>query len=455
MKAAQTISGEIVLETLLEKLMRIVIENAGAQRGFLIMEEKGTLVIKASAGVASDELHVQQSTPVAGNSSISEAIINYVARTRESVVLNNAVHSGQFTSDPYIAKNQPKSVFCTPLIHQGKLDGILYLENNLTTGAFTPDRREVLNLLSTQAAISIENANLYMDLTEHVAAYERFVPHEFLSFLNKKSIIDVRLGEQVEKEMTIMFSDIRAFTTLSEQMSPEENFAFINSYLSQMEPLVSAHEGFIDKYLGDGIMALFPTRADNAVRGSISMLHKLVEYNQGRVRAGYQPIRIGIGLHTGSLILGTIGGKNRMDGTVISDAVNLASRIEDLTKNYGASLLISEQTFHRLEDPSVYAIRAIDRVRPKGKLNPVTIYEVLDGNPPHIIELKQQTFDAFQDGMRLYLRKQFTDAKRCFNAVLQTNPDDEAAYLYVRRCEHFEQDGVPADWEGVVVLEEK
>jgi two-component system, sensor histidine kinase ChiS len=108
-----------------------------------------------------------------------------------------------------------------------------------------------------------------------------------------------------------------------------------------------------------------------------------------------------------------------------------------------------------LEDPSVYAIRAIDRVRPKGKLNPVTIYEVLDGNPPHIIELKQQTFDAFQDGMRLYLRKQFTDAKRCFNAVLQTNPDDEAAHLYVRRCEHFEQDGVPADWEGVVVLEEK
>ena len=172
MKASQSLSGEIVLDRLLEKLMRIVVENAGAQKGFLIFVDKeGRLVIEAAGWMDSDEIAVLQSMPVETSENLSTAIINYVARTDENVVLNDATHEGLFTTDSYITANQPQSILCTPLINQGKRIGILYLENNLTPGAFTPERLEVLQFLSMQAAISIENARLYADLAQNERKY--------------------------------------------------------------------------------------------------------------------------------------------------------------------------------------------------------------------------------------------------------------------------------------------
>ena len=292
-------------------------------------------------------------------------------------------------------------------------------------------------------------------LQQIVSSIDRFVPGEYLSFLGKQTIADIKLGDQVQKEMTILFSDIRDFTTLSENMSPEENFKFLNSYLSQMEPVIMAAHGFIDKFLGDGIMALFPRGADDAVQGAIAMLRKLGEYNRGRQIAGYRPIQFGIGLHTGDLILGTVGGQNRMDGTVISDAVNLASRIEGMTKIYGASIIISEQTYTRLQDPSRYATRIIDRAKAKGRSEPVTVYEVFDGDSPFTIELKKQTYNDFEQGLMLYQRKQFGEAREFFKKVLELNPQDGAATLYEKRCEQFQTYGVPEEWEGVISLEVK
>ncbi|MBG1266575.1 hybrid sensor histidine kinase/response regulator [Nostoc sp. WHI] len=164
MKASQALSGEIVLGKLLAKLMTIVLENAGAQTGYLILEKSGELLIEASGAVDKNDVTVLQEIPVSTSQQLPISLINYVARTKENVVLSNATREGTFTTDTYIATHQPKSVLCTPLIHQGKLTGILYLENNLTIGAFTSDRLEVLQLLSSQAAISIENARLYKDL---------------------------------------------------------------------------------------------------------------------------------------------------------------------------------------------------------------------------------------------------------------------------------------------------
>src|SRR4030042_2883471 len=152
-------------------------------------------------------------------------------------------------------------------------------------------------------------------------AYDRFVPQQFFKLLGIEDITKVKWGDQVERTMTILFSDIRNFTSLSESMSPQQNFDFINSYLSQMEPVISQNGGMIDKYVGDAIMVLFPNGADDALNGSIAMLRMLESYNQERSKAGYSSIRIGIGLNTGLLMLGTVGGKNRMQGTVISDAV--------------------------------------------------------------------------------------------------------------------------------------
>ncbi len=181
MKASQAISGEIVLEDLIEKLMKIAIENAGAEKGFLILEKEGNWVIEAEGIMDFDEVHILQSIPIDSIAVdhqlplLSVSIINYVTRTQENLVLDDAAHEGQFIRDPYIVATQPKSILCTPLLNQGKLSGILYLENNLTTGAFTPDRLEVLKLLSSQAAISLQNAQLYVALRENERKLTQFL----------------------------------------------------------------------------------------------------------------------------------------------------------------------------------------------------------------------------------------------------------------------------------------
>ncbi len=446
MKASQAISSEIVLDKLLTSLMRIIIENAGAQKGFLILEIKGKLLIEAEGSVDKDGVTVLQSFPVKSaweprdKLLISHIIVNYVARTRESIVLSDAANDPKFANASYIKAHQPKSILCFPLQYQGKLVGIIYLENNLTTEAFTSDRIELLNLLSSQAAISIENARLYNNLTELNQAFERFVPRQFLQILDKKSIIDVKLGDQVQQEMSVLFSDIRDFTTLSESMTSQDNFNFINSYLSRMEPTITANQGFIDKYIGDAIMALFSGEADNPVKAGIDMLHRLTEYNQHRSNSGYVPIKIGIGINTGSLMLGTVGAKNRMDSTVISDAVNLASRIESLTKQYGVSMLISHHTFQFLPDSNQYAIRLIDRVQVKGKSETVSIFEVFDADPPETYEGKVATRTMFEEALLLYHWQKLRDAERLFAECLRRNPTDKAAQIYQQRCTQPDQD---------------
>ena len=432
-KASQAISGEIILEQLLIKLMKILLENTGAQTGYLIFEQESKLTIQASGTIEADSITVLQSLPLETRVPIS--IINYVTRSRESVICNHASTESKFNADAYIQQHQTKSILCTPVVNQGKLISIVYLENNSTVGAFTPQRIEVVNVLSSQAAISIENAKLYTELRQLNQAFERFVPSEFLQFLNKKSIVDVQLGDQIEQEMSVLFSDIRNFTTLSEQMNPEENFKFINSYLSHISPVIREHQGFIDKYIGDAIMALFSGGADNAVKAGIAMLNKLAEYNHYRTNSGYKPISIGIGISTGCLMLGTVGEPNRLDATVISDAVNLASRTEGLTKNYGISFLITDKTFNRLQNPTNYAIRRIDQVKVKGKSEYVTFYEVFDADPPELKAAKLAMLPTFNEAISFYLLKDYAAAAECLAICEQTCPNDTVVQIYLERCQ--------------------
>jgi hemerythrin len=207
------------------------------------------------------------------------------------------------------------------------------------------------------------------ELCKLIAAYDKFIPHKIINLLGKNSISELKLGDQIELKLTILFSDIRGFTTISESLTPKENFDFINSYFKQMDTVIIANNGIIDKYMGDAIMALFPASADDALNCSLQMLHQLDAFNKTREKKGEQIIRVGIGLNTGISMLGIIGGLTRMEGTVISDAVNLASRLESLTKEYNVKLLISENTYYDLKDPENHNIRFIDRVIVKGKKN--------------------------------------------------------------------------------------
>ncbi|VXD23931.1 Multi-sensor signal transduction multi-kinase (modular protein) [Planktothrix serta PCC 8927] len=269
------------------------------------------------------------------------------------------------------------------------------------------------------------------ELTDAAA---RFVPHEFLSFLGYESIVEVQLGAAVQKEMSILFADIRDFTSLSEDMTPEDNFKFINAFLSRMEPAIVENYGFIDKYIGDEIMALFGGSADDAVRAGIAMINRLNDYNETRQRPERPPIKIGVGINTGGLMLGIVGGKNRLDSTVISDAVNVASRIENLTKNYGVSLLITNRTFLALEDANQYAIRIIDRVKVKGKSDAVTVYEVFDADLPMIKAGKLITKTTFEYGLLQHYLERYSEAARLFQECLNRNPHDQVAQIYLERC---------------------
>jgi class 3 adenylate cyclase/PAS domain-containing protein len=266
-------------------------------------------------------------------------------------------------------------------------------------------------------------------------AFSRFVPRQFLQFLQKESIVDVQVGDQVQQEMSVLFSDIRDFTTLSETMTPQQNFQFINSYLSHMEPAIIENQGFIDKYIGDGIMALFSGEADNAVKAGIEMLQRLANYNQHRSNSGYAPLKIGIGINTGSLMLGIVGGQCRMDSTVISDAVNLASRLESLTKRYEVPMLISHHTLARLQDPIQYSIRLIDRIKVKGRSNAVAIFEMLDGDAAQVREVKLATKTIFEGGLMLYYNHSFPEAAQLFQNVLSVNPGDKVAQMFLERTQ--------------------
>ena len=225
------------------------------------------------------------------------------------------------------------------------------------------------------------------ELSRLNSSYLRFVPKQFLEFLNHKSIIEVQHGEQVERNMTVLFSDIRSFTSISEKLGAQQTFKFLNDFLSRVGPVVSENGGFIDKYIGDAIMALFesPVDALNAGMGMERALHAL---NQERALEGRAEIKIGIGINTGDLMLGIVGESSRMEGTVIGDAVNLASRLESLTKKYNTPFLISENTLAAIradlgEEAFLEVenrVRLVDLVQAKGRQGKTRVYEVLTEN---------------------------------------------------------------------------
>jgi len=285
--------------------------------------------------------------------------------------------------------------------------------------------------------------------------YERFVPREFIDLLKKKSVLEIHLGDQVIQKMTVMFADIRGWTTLLEKMTPQQAFNFINAYLRRVTPVIKECNGFIDQYYGDGVMALFPGPPDDAVKAAVAMQTAVAEYNKERGRDGFDPIGIGVGLHLADLMLGIIGSEDRMQGAVVADAVNLAARIEGLNKMYGSYVSLSDETFFAIKEPNKYRHRFIDKVRVKGREDAVTVYEVFEGDPAAIAGLKEQTKPAFESGLQLYYGRKFSEASVYFNQVLEKNPADLAARIYLKRSAHYMVVGVPSDWTGVETLLEK
>jgi len=258
---------------------------------------------------------------------------------------------------------------------------------------------------------------------------------------------------------TVLFSDIRGFTTISEQLGPQGTVALLNEYFTLMVDCIAHEAGMLDKFIGDAIMAAFgipvghEDDADRAVRASIAMLRELADWNAQRAVLGKMPVDMGIGLNTDLVVSGNIGSKKRMDYTIIGDGVNLASRLESACKQYGAHILISQFTQAKLR--GTYRMRELDLVVVKGKTQPVAIYEVLDYHTdqtyPHLVD----ALGYFRDGLAKYRQAQWADAVKQFSQVLLLNPADKAAKLYLERCNHLAQQPPGDDWNGVWVMQSK
>jgi class 3 adenylate cyclase/DNA-binding NarL/FixJ family response regulator len=421
-------------EELLEHVMLNSVVVTNAQRGFLFMNKDGSgeLEIRASQNYTKNEYF----------SGLSKHIVNTVYKTGEEIIISEEQRDYSTSVSPHIqykdlVNDGIKSVLCIPMRFRNKILGVCYLDNPLTGSLFKKEDCEMLRVFISQAAIAIENANLYNNQVKLAKAYKRFVPVEYLNYLNKVNITDLQLGDQIEREMTVMFSDIRSFTELSEHMTPKENFDFLNRFLKHIVPVIRDNGGFVDKYIGDAIMALYGDNPVHAVKAAVEMQKKTQEFNKELERDGIKPIKIGIGLHKGRLMMGTIGEEGRMEGTVISDAVNLGSRLEGMTKEYGSSIIISDVIMDKVKHRTEFKVRFLDTIQVKGKIMPVSIYEVLNGEPAEVMELKLKLNEQYEKAWNLYLEGRIEEAVKKFKYILNINPADKASELHLKRCLEF------------------
>jgi adenylate cyclase len=258
---------------------------------------------------------------------------------------------------------------------------------------------------------------------------------------------------------TVLFSDVRSFTTITEQLGAQGTVALLNEYFTLMVDCIQREEGMLDKFIGDAIMAAFgipvphEDDADRAVRTTIAMMRELTAWNATRIAEGKLPVDIGIGLNTDNVVSGNIGSKKRMDYTIIGDGVNLAARLESACKQYGAHILISEFTYKALK--GTYYNRELDLVVVKGKTKPVAIYELLDYHTeesyPNMIDAMQ----LFKAALVKFRQQKWQEATKSFEQVLELNSNDKAAKLYIERCAHFAANPPGDDWDGVWVMESK
>jgi len=334
----------------------------------------------------------------------------------------------------------------------------LYREVTFMRNAETPVPLGVTSsLLKNEQGHEYGVVSVFSDLTE--AKKRQFLQDTLTRYVTRQ-VVDVILqnpekiildGE--ERNATVMFSDIRRFTSISEKMSPKELVYLLREYFTLMVGAVFRYQGTVDKFIGDCIMAIFgapapqPEHAQFAVQAALEMKLRLQVFNTKRAQAGKEPIRVGVGINTGEVVVGNIGSEQRLEYTAIGDAVNLASRLEGITKQYGVQILISEFTYREIEGQ--FIVRELDDVRVKGKLQPVKIYEVIAAAGESIPTEELAGLTHFRNGLTCYKKRQWEPASQHFQQALHLIPSDCPARLYLDRCAAYKKNP-PADaWDGV------
>ena len=373
------------------------------------------------------------------------------------------VPSDRILNNP--ALSHLKTIMYAPLKVKHRTLGMVMLGHS-EEKEFTAAELKLLTTISLQSASALETAHLYQKGLQEAKEREeairsihevsqKFVPHEFIKFLGKDKLTEVSLGDLVEKEVTVLFADIREFTTISENLNPEDNFLFINSFNKRMGPIVRKNGGFIMQYLGDGFMALFPNGSQTALRASVEMHSELRIFNEERAVKDRFPVKLGIGMQNGNLIMGITGDVERLDAAIISDTVNTASRIEGLSKHYGSSILLTDNCKNNLTHPEEFDFRYLGPVQVKGKQKPIDLYECINGDNRQLLKHKLATLKTFEEGMKQYFMKEFAMAAVTFQQIVKKERNDSAAKLFLNRSAHMITQETGDDWKGIASISSK
>ncbi|MBD3304282.1 hypothetical protein GF343_03985 [Candidatus Woesearchaeota archaeon] len=298
---------------------------------------------------------------------------------------------------------------------------------------------------------SIHVLNRKKSKIQIVKAFNKYVSPAVLGEILKDPE-KIKLGGD-RREITVFFSDIRGFTSISEGLTPEQLVHVLNEYLTAMTDIIMKHQGVVDKYIGDAIMAFWgaplsqPDHAKLACSTSLDMIKELAVLRERWKKEGFPEIRIGIGLNTGNAVIGNMGSYERFDNTAMGDTINLGSRLEGLTKQYGAEIIISE--FTQKEIKNSFVTRKLDLVAVKGKKKPIFIYELVC-RKEEITKKQKEKIESYEKGLELYLKRKFTEAIKEFKKT-----DDFAAKEFIERCKEFKNSPPPKDWTGVWVMKKK
>lgn len=449
-KLTQTIDPDVIAQHTLEQAIHSIPSESGV---IVLWDEKSRrLMVPAKAG---------------------EPLFHEDTLREKSGLLLKIGLSGQseIMSDISILKNngliaeEVHSVIYAAMKVKHRIMGAIILAGKKTE-QYSAAHLKLLVTLALQSSTAIESAMLFEKNIREVREREeailrihevtkKFVPNEFIRALGKDSLTDVMLGDQVGKTVTVLFTDIRDFTTVSERMTPEENFRFVSAFNARLGLIIRSNRGFINQYLGDSIMALFPEDPEDALKAAILMQLAVQELNKERLGAGLFPIQAGIGLHTGPLIMGITGDEYRLDAATISDTVNTASRIESLTKYYKSPLLLSGDTLNIIRDSGQYHLRHLGKVQLKGKHNLLSIVECINGYPEEELQIKVKTLPQFNLAMDYYQSRQFDQAIEIFQNILLVDPDDLAADYYMNVAFKHSRHGVPENWTGAEAMSSK
>jgi predicted ATPase/class 3 adenylate cyclase len=351
-------------------------------------------------------------------------------------IVDRVVHSGR----PLIVAAD--STLAVPIRVQDKTIGVVYAEHHEPGRSFAAGDEDAVTFLCDQAAAPLWNFELEARLRaadEHrrslMDAQSRFVPNELLRILDIDDLRRVRSGYRVERPMTVLISDIRGYTALLEDMNVSDASNLAMGFLRAVEVPIITCNGMIQDVRGDEILAVFESEPDNAVRAGLAILRSLREHNRDRLAHGSEELRVGIGINTGVVGVGLVGGVNRIVLSIIGDAVNLAARIESTNKRYGSALLISDATYAQLTNPDQFDVRRMERVMVVNRRRPVTIYEVYDEDPAPLRAAKRSAQPAFDEAFALFDAGDTDEARAAFERCRRSLPDDPIAALHLAHCD--------------------